>query len=201
MPPTFTPEEIAAEEWRPVPGFDGYEVSSLGRVRSWRPAGPRAAWRSEPVVLRPTPQNGGYGVVCLRQGCGPGRYCYVHRLVLMAFVGPCPDGMECAHANGQRHDARLVNLAWVTPTENQRHKHQHGTAGVGANGSGVRLSASEVELIRARCQNGESFTTIALAHGVNRTTVSRIARGKSWADSFSADQAADRARLARRVNR
>lgn len=33
----FTQEELAAERWLPIAGFDGYEVSDLGRVRSWRP--------------------------------------------------------------------------------------------------------------------------------------------------------------------
>jgi len=36
----------------------------------------------------------------------------VHRLVLLAFMGPCPKGMRCRHLNGVRNDNRLVNLCW-----------------------------------------------------------------------------------------
>jgi hypothetical protein len=49
----------------------------------------------------------------------------VHRLVLLAFVGPPPDGQECRHLNGIRTDARLVNLAWGTKAENAEDRRQH----------------------------------------------------------------------------
>lgn len=42
----------------------------------------------------------------------------VHRLVLTAFVGPCPDGMECLHGEGGALDNRLTNLRWGTKSEN-----------------------------------------------------------------------------------
>src|SRR3990170_1323459 len=36
----------------------------------------------------------------------------VHRMVLETFVGPCPDGMECAHEDGVRTNCNLSNLQW-----------------------------------------------------------------------------------------
>jgi hypothetical protein len=54
---------------------------------------------------------------------------FVHQLVLEAFVGPCPPGMECLHANDDATDNRLVNLRWGTHTENVqdclRNGHNH----------------------------------------------------------------------------
>jgi len=44
----------------------------------------------------------------------------VHSLICAAFHGDRPDGYECDHINGQRHDNRACNLEWVTPQENQR---------------------------------------------------------------------------------
>jgi hypothetical protein len=49
----------------------------------------------------------------------------VHRLVLDAFVGPCPDGMECRHLNGVKADCRLSNLAWGTRKENIEDRVRH----------------------------------------------------------------------------
>lgn len=42
----------------------------------------------------------------------------VHVLVLEAFVGPRPPGMECLHSNDVGTDNRLSNLRWGTHSEN-----------------------------------------------------------------------------------
>ena len=44
----------------------------------------------------------------------------VHHAVLLAWVGPCPDGYQADHINGNAGDNRLENLEWVTPAENMR---------------------------------------------------------------------------------
>ena len=42
----------------------------------------------------------------------------VHHAVLLAWVGPCPEGCQCDHLNGINTDNRLCNLQWVTNAEN-----------------------------------------------------------------------------------
>ena len=44
----------------------------------------------------------------------------IHRAVLLAWVGPCPEGYEADHLNGITTDNRIENLEWVTPAENVR---------------------------------------------------------------------------------
>ncbi|QOV97160.1 HNH endonuclease [Rhodococcus pyridinivorans] len=51
----------------------------------------------------------------------------VHRLVLEAFTGPCPDGMVGCHNDGDTTNNRLDNLRWDTPGANNRDKRTHGT--------------------------------------------------------------------------
>lgn len=119
-----------ARRWLPVPGWEGeYEVSDLGRVRSVERIVPR---RSVPQtiaarILKTPPASHGYPRVNL---CRNGSYTQrtVHSLVLEAFVGPCPPGMECLHGNGIRTDARLVNLRWGTSKENKADMVRHGNA-------------------------------------------------------------------------
>lgn len=51
------------EHWTPIPGFDGYELSDWGRVRSWVKPGTGATRRDEPLILKPSkhPRTGHYG--------------------------------------------------------------------------------------------------------------------------------------------
>jgi hypothetical protein len=52
----------------------------------------------------------------------------VHRLVLEAFVGPCPIGMQCRHfPDPNPANCNLKNLQWGTPMENTEDKRVHGT--------------------------------------------------------------------------
>jgi len=104
-----------------VPGYEGwYEVSDQGRVRSLERIvdhgrGPR---RCKSKILRAADYQG-YRKVALSR-TGTLRTFAVHRLVMAAFDGPRPEGMEVHHRNGIRHDNRLDNLEYVTPRRNTR---------------------------------------------------------------------------------
>lgn len=104
------------EMWKQAPGCVGIEVSTLGRVRN--------RWGR---ILRGSVEENGYHRVKVRVG-GVGEYRnkYVHRLVLEAFVGPCPPGMEARHLSGDPGGNRLENLEWGTPSENNRDILRHG---------------------------------------------------------------------------
>ncbi len=113
---TFSSEELASEEWRKVSSFpDWYEVSNLGRVRSWTST--RNKTLATPTIKKPTLVEG-YPVVSLSVD-GKSRVRYTHRLVLEAFVGPRNgDSKQCRHLDGRRNNSRLSNLAWGTAQEN-----------------------------------------------------------------------------------
>lgn len=103
-------------EWRDVPGWENlYRVSDAGDVFSLR------AGRN----LKPRPETDGHTSVVL---CLDGRRepWLTHRLILSAFVGPCPEGLEGCHDNGIPDDNRLANLYWGTRSENTFDKIRHG---------------------------------------------------------------------------
>lgn len=118
------------EQWLPVVGWDNrYEVSNLGRVRSkshdfTNSNGVTKRFRGR--TLSAGPNGAGYPVVVLSAN-GERRNEYVHRLVLESFVGPCPDGMQACHNNGNPSDSRLENLRWDSPSSNMLDKQVHGT--------------------------------------------------------------------------
>jgi len=118
------------ERWKNIPGFDGYQVSNLGRVRSFRYKNRRGVDRSgevEPIILRPDlrgPKNGvKYFSVILRLGPDhPGDRRGVHRLVYEAFCGDIPEGMSIDHINRDSADNRLENLRLAYVHQNRRNK-------------------------------------------------------------------------------
>ena len=118
------------EEWRPVVGWEGlYEVSDQGRVRSFDRTvhcknGRTRRYKGR--LLKPQKSRDGYLRVALCRGDKPRRR-YIHRLVLAAFAGPCPDGMETRHMNGNPSDNRLANLQYGTHSENNLDRVKHGT--------------------------------------------------------------------------
>jgi hypothetical protein len=101
-------------------------------------------------------------------------------LVLETFVGPCPEGMQCAHLNGDPSDNRLVNLAWVTPTENQWHRVVHGTALRGEQNGFAKLTEADVKEIRARWARGDRVTVMAKEYGVERTAIDDVVHRTTW---------------------
>ena len=123
--------DVMKERWKPIPGYEGqYEVSDQGRVRS-----------STRLVMCEGTVKGSYFSVKQGRILKPGRMpaghlsvslgrrnsqC-VHKLVLLAFVGPALPNQECRHLNGDPADNRLKNLRWGTRTENIKDAVQHGT--------------------------------------------------------------------------
>lgn len=51
----------------------------------------------------------------------------VHQLVMLAFVGPCPPGMEVRHLDSNPRNNVLANLAYGTRAENARDRVLNGT--------------------------------------------------------------------------
>lgn len=109
----------APEEWREIQGFPDYSISSHGRVISRR--------RGVPRVMNPTPVTGGYLHVRLFSREGRSATRRVHSLVIEAFIGPRPDGLQVRHLDGDQKNNRAENLAYGTASENARDMVRHGT--------------------------------------------------------------------------
>ncbi|WP_442972456.1 NUMOD4 motif-containing HNH endonuclease [Rhodococcus sp. BH5] len=114
-------------QWRAVVGYEGiYEVSDLGEVRSVSRTDARGHRRTGRLrVAYPSVSSGHLTVTLYKRGRRSTKF--VHRLVIEAFTGPRPDGMEACHNNGVRTDNRASNLRWDTRSANQRDAVAHGT--------------------------------------------------------------------------
>lgn len=104
----------------------------------------------------------------------------VNRLVLEAFVGECPRGMESCHNNGVRDDNRLENLRWDTTKNNQKDRKMHGTDNVGERHGLSKLTKEEVLSIRGQKRAGAKQIDLAKAYNVSAMTVSLVVNNKVW---------------------
>lgn len=165
------------ERWCPVVGFPDYDVSDLGRARTWLVQGRANVRREVPVLLKPSlDKTTGYLRVALtRDGKAHSRY--LHRLVNEAFHGACPPKHETAHENGDRLDCRAENVSWKTRRENARDRIRHGTQVHGESHPLAKLDREKVRLIRA----GEiSHRELAERFEVSRATISHAFTARNW---------------------
>jgi hypothetical protein len=191
---------MSDENWKPVVGFeDFYEVSDCGNLRSLpreitqigrggKPCARRLKGRS----LKPWKSKNGYMMINLSRD-GKDHHFLVHRVVLTTFAGPCPDGMEGCHDNGDAENNRLGNLRWDTPLSNHADRIKHGTSGKGEANSRAILAPAQVAAIKSFERKRGDAVRIAQLFGVKEATISAIVRGENWKDVdpalFKADPA------------
>lgn len=180
-------------EYRDIPGCDGYRAGSDGTIWScWKkggsisingrraPAPPQktTVWKQ---VAPANSNRGGYLRLKVKRDNGQVISALVHRLVLEAFVGPCPDGMQCRHFPDQNPaNCRLENISWATPKENAGDKEINGTVSRGSNSGRTRLTESQIVEIRTLFSNGESVDVIAALYSLKPKGVEAIVYRRRW---------------------
>lgn len=174
-------------QWRDIKGYEGfYQVSSDGRVRSVARkiekrarAGVVQVLSIKPRILKRKLHPAGYPMASLsRQGIVVQHL--IHRLVLVAFVGECPEGLEACHNDGDPGNATLANLRWDTHLSNIRDKASHGTQTNGDRHGTSILSDADALAIKMRRAKGERGSDLAAEFGIAQQTVCAIHKNRSW---------------------
>lgn len=178
---------LNGEIWKPIPGFKGiYDVSNKGRVRSYYAYNCR--WRvgkaeTPQRILQRAPHRSGYQRFVLIDIDGNGREYAAHRLVMMAFIGPCPEGMEINHIDGDRLNNNVENLEYCTRSDNAKHAYENDLweHPVGERNGRAKLTDRSVKTIRKKYEGGGyTHRQLAKMFGVDRSTIGRIIARKDW---------------------
>lgn len=185
MEQSFTPEELKKEEWRDIPYYIGYyRASSLGRILSLYGSGAR--------LLKAHPAGRGRYLQVRLCRDGVQRHWYIHQLVALAFIGPCPEGKEVNHKDTNKTNNRTGNLEYLTKPENREHARLNGCIPSGDNHWSRRtpektprgerhfyakLTEDKVRYIRTSKAFGY---VIAKELGMSFSMICRIRRGEGW---------------------
>lgn len=115
---------MTPEEWKPLPGYEHYEVSNLGRVR-------KTSFLSVHMT------SGGYPQFQVFESDGSkrrkkgakkniGKKILLHRAMAELFI-PNPDSLPVVnHKDGNKGNFNLSNLEWCTYSHNMKHAYQTG---------------------------------------------------------------------------
>lgn len=163
------------EIWCPIPGYEDYEASNLGRIRSvdrWNYFGKHRRWLFGRVLKSRVSGRSRYAEVNLL-----GHSFAVHQLVMLAWMGPPPEGMQVCHNERGHLDNRLDNLRYDTRPANEADKEKHGTLIWGERHHHAKLTEADVRAIRA---SSEASATLAARYGVTQRHIRGVRQGKYW---------------------
>jgi len=177
------------ERWLPIPEWPAYEVSDYGRVRSYlknvKHEGARGGFHriicDKPQRILKQSTRLRYPYVILRDGSRNWTV-KIHALVLLAFIGPRPDGLICCHNDGDPTNNRLDNLRWDTPSSNVQDSIQHGTYKNGGGLARRKFSTREIVQIRRQRADGSTYKDLGERWGIGAMPIFRICVGESYKD-------------------
>lgn len=124
------------------------------------------------------------------------KFFLVHRLVLEAFLGPAPEGLEGCHNDGNTLNNWLDNLRWDTHENNELDKIRHGTIAQGdehysrrcpelvlrgEKNLASKLTEEDVVYLRRAIRSGKYYGQVAKELGLATQTVFLAAKGRTWA--------------------
>lgn len=172
------------EIWKPIVGFVDYEVSSFGRIRSITPRKGARSKVNEGILsgwIQKVTSTYVRRLVAFRKNKKT-HFMKVHRLVLTAFKGDCPQDMEALHIDGDSLNNHIDNLRWGTHMENIQDTIKHGRKSPPPIHSGethpkATLTTEQVNYIRSLNFTRGTQAKLAREFSVAAITINRIKLG------------------------
>lgn len=175
--------KIRGEKWIPIEGFELYEVSNFGRVKSNSRKiviNGHKVQRREHIKLPSV--RGGYENIHLF--IKPrSKTMSVHRLVAKYFI-PNPDNkLYVNHKDGNKRNNRVSNLEWVTHQENIDHSMRTGLfTAKGENHYCSKLKRDDILFIRKTCRKKYTPLELSKMFNVSRRLIYDVALKNTYAD-------------------
>ncbi|MDU9394545.1 NUMOD4 motif-containing HNH endonuclease [Pseudomonas sp. zfem002] len=112
------------EQWKTIADYPDYAISNLGRVKRLTS---RTCAKAGSILKTPGRSKSRPYLSVDLCFLGGKRTELVHRLVAIAFLGEPPfAGAEVNHIDGNKGNASVTNLEWITSSANQQHAYAAG---------------------------------------------------------------------------
>lgn len=178
------PIEQEQVEYREIQGFTGYRAGSDGTIWScWKAQGTGYAGIIRKVMserwkqLKPDcRKEDGRKRYTLRGENGTYKRKYGSHWVLIAFVGPCPPGMEACHNDGNCLNDHVGNLRWDTSVANKADMKRHGTQICGEKHPKAKIADEDIPVIIQMRKDGLSLKAIASKFRVSGQRIYQICK-------------------------
>lgn len=163
-------------QWRPIPGFPGYEASRCGKIARVSPA------KTHPVprILKTQINESGYARCKILQNNK--KTCkLLHRLVLLAWKGPPPkDKLLGCHNDGNPKNNAIENLRWDDCAGNFADKVKHGTDHSADRNGRAKMTWKKVREMREKYANGASMLSLSREYDLAPSQTREICKKESW---------------------
>lgn len=104
----------------------------------------------------------------------------LHRLILEAFRGPCPEGLIGCHNDDDPSNNHFDNLRWDTKQSNVDDRKRRGGYAVGSKHHGAKLTEADIPKIFKMKAMGGTLKTIGAEFGVHFSIISDVLNRKTW---------------------
>ena len=144
------------EVWKDIKGYEGYQVSNEGRIRTHNKTTYTSKhgirhWQNR-VLSQKTAKDKAMRVELWKDG--KSKTVLVHRIVALTFLGEPPEpNMTVNHIDGNRKNNHVENLEWLSLADNIRHGFRTG------------LYSSTFKPITLIDENYNEFKFVSLAEG------------------------------------
>ncbi len=163
------------EIWKPVEGFDHYEISNLGRVKSkqrkilkFRGLTQHLKTVNERIMKPALTSNGYLFLVLMKDGIK--KSIWIHKEVARSFVAGKKKGLVVHHLNGVKTDNHHLNLEYVSMQKNTNEYYKS----IGK--SKGKISYSEIPKIIDLINNGAVIKDLAEKYNVSRNDMATISK-------------------------
>ncbi len=175
--------EVVMENWKDIAGYEGlYQVSDLGRVKSY------LRIKSGKIRKLSKGENGYLYVSLNRNNFTSGNF--VSRLVAQTFIPNPENKPEVNHKNGIKAFNWVINLEWVTRSENIRHRIDVLGVGMGEDRYQAKLTNKQVlEIRKLLADKKYTQKELGIMFGVHAPEINKINTGLRWNSIHETDKA------------